>query len=141
MSTLCSTLIGVSIVFVCFNIGRFINERTGECIGLIIGCIIGFSCAYIFGVWQDDIYKSIPYHDTPDTVYELDADLDIPVYQTGEKNTIMFFTTDGKSHTENYAEMERCKDGKNCIEVYKRDDISLWWLGMRPLQKIVIYTD
>lgn len=127
-------------------LGRFIGEQMGdEYIGSLAGLVVGFMIGMIFTAYfayrLDNSFSAIPYHTTPDRVYEIDFESDIPIYQTGEENSITFFTQDGKGYTENYTEVVLRKDGKNCIEVYGRDDTGYWWSGsiFKPRQKIVLH--
>lgn len=117
------------------------NEYIGSLAGSVVGFMIGMIFAACFAYWLANSFSAIPYHTTPDRVYEIDFESDIPIYQTGEENSITFFTQDGKGYTENYTEVLLRKDGKNCIEVYGRDDTGYWYSGFESQQKIVIHTE
>lgn len=142
-ATLISVAIGVAftigVAFAAHALQK--DVHAGGFLGLMCSFIPIFAFLDSFVHFESGIYNSIPYRDTPEVVYELDTDSIVPVYQTGEENSITFFTADGKAHTETYAEMERCKDGKNCIEVYERDDKGFWWMSFTPQRKVVIHTE
>lgn len=148
MATICLTLGFFGLFFCCEFLGILVGELIGDKYkGGIIASVAGFMICAIFSVsfnyWLDSRFSNILYHTTPDRVYEIDFESDIQIYQMGEENYITFFAQDGKGYTENYTDIVLRKDGKNCIEVYGRDDTGYWWRGstFKPRQKVVIHAE
>lgn len=134
-------------------LGEFIGNKLQRkfdtwfsyCVGLVAGAVVGLLITSAFVHFSDlcvkNIQSAIPYHTTPDVIYET---IDIPgisAYQFDKGNTLVIITADEKTCTEEYTELEFKADGKPCIEVYGKDDYGIMWIGTGHQQKIVIHTE